>query len=80
MKIKFRDVYDIIQRNRSAVSDMGLDAKNILEGAGKCLVSGELSALKESFAELYNSDIILNEDITAIRQKAKTCFKCLDNI
>lgn len=80
MKMKFRDVYEILQNNRKAVSDMGLDYTNVLEGAGKCLISEELDALKDSYANLYNADIVLNENITAIRQKADSCFKCLDLI
>jgi hypothetical protein len=80
MKIKFRDVYEILQNNRKAVSDMGLDVTNVLEGEGKCLISDELDALKESYADLYNSDIKLNENVDGIRAKADACLKCLDLI
>ncbi|MGQ8871886.1 hypothetical protein [Paenibacillus sp. TSA_86.1] len=80
MKMKFSDVYGILQNNRKAVSDMGLDYTNVLEGEGKCLISAELDALKESYADLYNSDIQLNENIDAIRKKANSCFTCLDLI
>ncbi|KLU54803.1 MULTISPECIES: hypothetical protein [Paenibacillus] len=78
MKIKFRDVYEILQNNRKAVLDMGLDVTNVLDGEGKCLISDELNVLKESYADLYNSDIKLNENIDAIRAKANSCYKCLD--
>ncbi|WP_434750832.1 hypothetical protein [Paenibacillus amylolyticus] len=80
MKIKFSDVYGILQNNRKAVSDMGLDYTNVLEGEAKCLISAELDALKESYGDLYNSDIKLNEDIDAIREKANSCFACLNLI
>ncbi|MFF2889488.1 hypothetical protein [Paenibacillus sp. NPDC057967] len=80
MKLKFRDLYEVVKSTRRAVSDMGHNVESVLEGEGKCLISEELNALKNNYASLYNFDILLNESITEIRKKADACFKCLDLI
>ncbi|MBD8498861.1 hypothetical protein [Paenibacillus arenosi] len=78
MKLKFRDLYATVQETKQAVVSMGLDISNVLNGEGKCLLAEEHMRLIESYKDLYNADIKLNENITEIRRKVDLCIQCID--
>ncbi|ALA07211.1 hypothetical protein SECTIM467_87 [Brevibacillus phage SecTim467] len=78
MRFKFRDLYGAVKETRQAITDMGLDVDNVLDGEGKCILTDEQDRLRESYLDLYNADVKMKEDIEEIRRKIDRCIACLD--
>ncbi|MFF2017191.1 hypothetical protein [Paenibacillus sp. NPDC058177] len=78
MKITFRELYQAVRETKLAANTLGVDIDNSPTEEGRGLLTEEQVRFRNSYMNLYNTDVNINEDITEIRRKVDLCLSYIN--
>ncbi|MGG4144827.1 hypothetical protein ABEW34_17060 [Paenibacillus algorifonticola] len=78
MTLTFGDIYHVLKEMQQGVSDMDVDLDRVFQDEGKGILSDELTAMRQSYLNLYNADISLTLNLNSVRKQVDVCMKNMD--
>lgn len=78
MTMTFGDIYHVLKEMQQGVSNMDVDLERMFQDEGKGILSDELSAMRQSYLNLYNADVRLTLNLDSVRKQVDVCMKNMD--
>lgn len=72
--MKFKGVYTDLRQMKLSAARLDVDLDKSFNDESKGVISDELAALRQSYMNLYNTDVTMTTDITAIRTQVSSCL------